>query len=127
MITPVWNLPPEKIARYRDTAIRRLNQHKSEINVRKNRAWELAHLAARLLRENYNAKRVVVFGSLIHEGCFNNWSDVDIAAWGIPSNLTLRAMGAVLELDKQQEINLVDINTCSPSLLTIIEQEGKDL
>jgi len=127
MTAPVWNLSPEKIARYRDTAIRRLNQHKPEMKVRENRAWELAHLAAKLLRENYNAKRVVVFGSLIHEGCFNNWSDVDIAAWGIPANLALRAMGDVLELDKQQEINLVDINTCSPSLLTIIEQEGIDL
>jgi uncharacterized protein len=127
MTTPVLNLSSEKIAQYRKTAIRRINQHKPEINARKDRAWELARQAASLLREKYNARRVVVFGSLIHEGCFNNWSDVDIAAWGIPANLTLRAMGAVLELDQQQEVNLVDVNTCIPSLLAIIEQEGQDL
>jgi hypothetical protein len=63
----------------------------------------------------------------IHAGCFNQWSDVDIAAWGIPAEMTLRAMGAVLELDKQQEINLVDIQTCPASLLAVIEKEGQDI
>ena len=127
MTTSGWNMPPEKIARYRDTALRRQQEQKSEISLRKDRAWKLAHQAAKLLREQYHATRIVVFGSLIHEGCFNRWSDLDLAAWGIPADMTLRAMGAVLELDRQQEINLVDIKTCPGSLLAIIEKEGKDV
>ena len=127
MTTSGWDFPPEIIASYRDTAIRRQKEQQSELNVRKDRAWELARQAAILLREKYNVERVVVFGSLIHEGCFTRWSDVDIAAWGIPSHLTFRAMGDVLELDRQQEINLVDVNTCQPSLLSVIEHEGQEL
>ena len=120
-------LTPESIALYRATASQRQAERKSEINLRKERAWEIVRQASRLLREEYQATRVVVFGSLIHEGCFNQWSDVDIAAWGIPANLTFRAMGAVLELDRKQEVNLVDINTCRDSLLEVIEHDGVDV
>ena len=122
-----WDFSPEKIAIYRDTAIRRQKENQSELKTRKDRAWKLARQAAKLLREKYNVKRVVVFGSLIHEGCFTKWSDVDIAAWGIPAHLTFRAIGDVLDLDKTQEINLVDVNTCQHSLLTLIELDGVDI
>ena len=124
MTTSGWDFSPEKIATYRATAIRRQKDHQSELKIRQDRAWELARQAAKLLREKYNVKRIVVFGSLIHEGCFNQWSDVDIAAWGIPADLTFRAIGDVLDLDRTQEINLVDVNTCQPSLLAVIELEG---
>ena len=119
MTTSGWDFSPEKIATYRATAIRRQKDHQSELKIRQDRAWELARQAAKLLREKYNVKRIVVFGSLIHEGCFNQWS-----AWGIPADLTFRAIGDVLDLDRTQEINLVDVNTCQPSLLAVIELEG---
>ena len=88
------------------------------------RAWALARQAAVLLREEFAVERVVVFGSLVHEGCFTPWSDVDIAAWGIRPQDTFRAMGRVMDLDAEIELNLVDVGTCSDSLLMTIEQEG---
>lgn len=94
---------------------------------REERAWELAHAAAKLLRERFGASRVVVFGSLVHKGCFTRWSDVDIAAWGLDPKDTFRAIGAVQDLDTDIEINLVDVATCSASLLSTIEKEGVDL
>lgn len=90
-------------------------------------AWELARKAAKVLRGQYHAKRVVVFGSLLSESRFTAWSDVDIAAWGIPADQTFRAIGTVMDLDSSFEINLVDVNTCTPSLLQVIEQEGVDV
>lgn len=84
-------------------------------------------MAARVLREQYNANRVVVFGSLLHESRFTPWSDVDIAAWGIPPEQTFRAIGAIMDLDSSLEVNLVDVNTCTPSLLEAIEQESVEL
>jgi len=63
----------------------------------------------------------------VHEGCFTRWSDVDIAAWGIASKDTLRALGAVMDLDTSFEINFVDINTCRSSLRQVIEREGVDV
>ena len=91
------------------------------------RAWELARQAAKLLKENYGATRVVVFGSLTHLNCFNKWSDVDIAAWGISPEDTFRAMGAMTDISKDIEINLVDIDTCRATLRAIIECEGKEV
>lgn len=58
---------------------------------------------------------------------FTRWSDVDVAAWGIASEDTFRALGAVMDLDTPVDINLVDVNTCRPSMREIIEEEGIDL
>jgi len=58
---------------------------------------------------------------------FTLWSDVDIATWGIRPEDTLRAIGAVLDLDTESEVNLVDISTARPAVLRRIEQEGMEL
>jgi len=52
---------------------------------------------------------------------------VDIAAWGIALEDTLRAIGALMDMESPLEINLVDVNACRPSLLEMIEKEGIDL
>ena len=82
--------------------------------------------AAELLR-SASVLEVVVFGSLVHKGCFTQWSDVDLAAWGLRPEDTFRAMGAVQDLDSEIIINLVDVETCSPSLLAVIKKEGVEL
>ena len=127
MAIPVLDLPPDKLAQYRRTAVRRQKARVARIKVRMDKGWKLAKKAAKVLREQYHAKRVAVFGSLLHESCFTEWSDVDIAAWGIPPEKTFRAIGTILDLDPSIEINLVDVNTCTPTLLRAIEQEAVDL
>ena len=52
------------------------------IELRRRKAWFVAERAAQLLREQFGAQRVVVFGSLAHEKGFGRWSDIDLAAWG---------------------------------------------
>jgi len=127
MTVPVLNVPPEKLAQYRRTALHRQKARVSKMKPRMDKGWQLARKAARLLREQYHAKRVAVFGSLLHETRFTPWSDVDIAAWGIPAEQTFRAIGAVMDLDASLEINLVDVNTCTQSLLKAIEKEAVDI
>lgn len=127
MATPVLNLSPDTLAQYRRTAISREKARVSKVKGRMKKAWKLARKAAKILREQYHAERVAVFGSLLHETRFTQWSDVDIAAWGIPIDQTFRAIGAVMDLDSSLEINLVDVNTCTPALLKSIEQEAIDL
>ena len=70
---------------------------------------------------------MVVFGSLVHKGCFTPWSDVDIAAWGIRPQDTIHAIGKVMDVDTEMELNLVDVQTCSDSLLATIERDGVEL
>jgi predicted nucleotidyltransferase len=127
MTTPTLNFSAEQLAQYRQTATRRQLERASKMKPRMSKAWELAQMAAKVLREQYHARRVVVFGSLLSESRFTSWSDVDIAAWGIPADQTFRAIGTVMDLDSSFEINLVDVNTCTPSLLRVIEQEGVDV
>jgi len=116
-----------EMAVYYATARRRQAQEEQETTRRRERAWVLTRQAATLLREQFGATRVVVFGSLAHEETFTPWSDVDIAAWGIRPEDTLRAVGTILDLDAEIEVNLVDVNTARPSLLDTIEREGVEL
>jgi len=127
MATPVLEILPEKLVQYRRSAASLQNARAARVKPRAIQAWNIARQAARLLRERFHATRVVVFGSLLHEKRFHEWSDIDLAAWGIPAEQTFRAIGAVMDLDRTFEVNLVDVNACPPSLLASIEQEGKDL
>jgi predicted nucleotidyltransferase len=120
-------LTSEEIASYRANSQRQHDREGAQLAIREQRAWELAQRAAALLRERFGATRVVVFGSLVHKGCFTAWSDVDIAAWNIHSDDAVRAMGMVMDIDSEIEINLVDGSTCRSSLLTTIEREGLDI
>lgn len=118
------DLTPEQIANYRFHALRRRQQQQPEIEERREKAWRAARDAARLLKEEFNAARVVVFGSLARGSGFNPWSDVDIAAWGLAEEDTFRAIGAIMDMETDVPVNLVDVETARPSLLSAIEREG---
>jgi predicted nucleotidyltransferase len=120
-------LTPQEMDAYRAAARRRYERERRELAQREEAAWELARRAATILRKQFGATRVMAFGSLVHEGCFTSWSDVDIAAWGIPLEDTFRAIGVVMDMRREIEVNLVDVGACSPSLRATIEREGVEL
>ena len=117
----------EEIDIYLTTARLKREQEHRELLLREERAWDAARRASALLRERFRAAKVVIFGSIVHKGSFTRWSDVDIAAWGISPQDTFRAIGAVMELATDIDVNLVDVGTCRPSLLTVIEKEGIEI
>ncbi len=120
-------LSDEQVAIYRATAKRRREQDREAEQERRKVGWAAARHAAELLRTKYNATRVVVFGSLVHDGRFTRWSDVDIAAWGLAAKDSLYALGAVMDLDVGIDVNLVDVNTSTPELLAVIEEDGIEI
>jgi len=120
-------LTPEEIEVYRAAARRRYEREQRELAQREKSAWELARRAATILRMQFGATRVMAFGSLVSGGCFTLWSDVDIAAWGLRLEDTFRAIGVVMDMSREIEINLVDVGACSPSLRATIEREGVEL
>jgi predicted nucleotidyltransferase len=121
------DLTPEQLAAYRAAARRRHHAEQKALVARERHACELARRAAALLRDQFQAEHVVVFGSLIHPGCFTPWSDVDVAARGIHPRDTLRAMELVNDLSTDIQVNLVDLAACSESLRTVVEREGVSL
>ena len=88
------------------------------------RAWDIARLAANLLREQFGAQRVVVFGSLTCAAWFTPWSDIDVAAWGIPACDFYRAVAVITGLSPEFQLDLLDPDTCRPTLRQRIEREG---
>ena len=120
-------ITPTEMTAYREGARERHRAEKERLRVRRQHAWVLAQQAAHLLKTRFNADQVVLFGSLAHGDGFNRWSDVDIAAWGLRPEDTWRALGAVMDLDPDIEVNLVDIACCRPSLRAVIEREGIEL
>jgi len=90
-------------------------------------AWEVARVAAHLLREKFGAKRVVAFGSLAHRAWFSPWSDIDLAAWGIPDIQFYRAVAAVTGISSDFRVDLLDLESCRPTVRRLIEREGIDL
>lgn len=120
-------LSDEQVAMYRATAKRRRELDRPAEQERRKVGWAAARKAAELLRTQYNATRVIVFGSLVHDGRFTRWSDVDIAAWGLAEPDWLKALGAIMELKAGIEVNLIDIETSAPSLRAAIERDGVDI
>jgi predicted nucleotidyltransferase len=101
--------------------------HKRQLARRRQQAMQVARQAARLLRERFQAQRVVLFGSLVHEASFTPWSDIDLAAWGIPTDRIYAAVAAVTGLSPDFKIDLVDPGACRPALQSAIERDGVEL
>jgi predicted nucleotidyltransferase len=95
--------------------------------VRQQQAWGLVRQVAQRLRHEFLAKRIVLFGSLAHGAWFTRWSDIDLAVWGIPPEQFFMAVVAITDLSPDFKIDLVNPESCSPTLLRIIEQKGIEL
>jgi len=124
------DLSPEALKRYRPmTAILRRSNAATRARLanRRRRAIQVARKAATLLRLEYGARKVLVFGSLVRRGQFTRWSDIDLAAQGIPSERFYEAVGAVTGISHEFKVDLVDIDSCPASLQDNINAEGKPI
>ena len=96
---------------------------------RRDRAWKVARTAADLLRMEYGAARVVVFGSLARKTLFTPWSDIDLAVWGIKPEAYYSAAGAAMDMGLEEgiKIDLVDAENCSKEFYGSIDTSGVDV
>jgi predicted nucleotidyltransferase len=99
----------------------------ARLDERWKRAQQLAHTAATLLRDDFGAGKVILFGSLLQRSWFTPWSDIDLAVWGIPKERFFAAVAAVTALSTEFKIDLVDPEMCRPSLLKKITREGLEI
>ena len=97
------------------------------LSQRRERAWQVALAAAQLLRKGFGATRVVAFGSLAHRAWFGAWSDIDIAAWGIPADKFYKAVAAVTGVSSDFKVDLIDPDVCRSTVRQSIESEGVEL
>jgi predicted nucleotidyltransferase len=119
--------PTAEFERYRASAQARWRGERAQRATRQQRAWSLARQAADLLKTRYGVQKVSVFGSLAHPDLFTQWSDVDLAAWGLTASNWLKASAAVRALANDIELNVVDVSSCSAELLAAIVLDGVSL
>ena len=96
----------------------------TQVGERRERAWRVARAAAKVLREQFGATRVVAFGSLAHRDGFTLWSDLDLAAWGIAPGAFYRAVAVVTGISPEFKVDLVAPEDCQPTFRHVIEREG---
>lgn len=96
------------------------------LNSTKKEALSIAYTAKQELVARFRATKVMLFGSLLRDD-FKKNSDIDLAVWGIPPTEYYKAVAFVTGISKTWEINLVDADDCTPSLLQTIVNEGIEL
>jgi predicted nucleotidyltransferase len=106
---------------------RNLKEKHAAIELRKREAWQIARQAAHLLRKDFGAKKVFVFGSLANDIGYNCWSDIDLAVSGVPVELFYSAVAQITGISSIFRIDLVDMDDCRPGLKKVIEQAGHEI
>lgn len=101
----------------------RSGQEQSETSSSIAEAHNVANSIAAELVNRFGAKKVVLFGSLA-TGEFNQWSDIDIAVWGIPPTLFYKAVAFASGVSNRWKVDLVDAEDCQETLLRRILREG---
>ena len=80
----------------------------------------LYQTAAQILKTEFAASRVVVFGSLLGES-FHETSDLDLAVWGLPEKSYFKAVSRLVALSAFA-VDLVEVQYAKPELLAAIAQ-----
>jgi predicted nucleotidyltransferase len=103
------------------------SQNKEVIDKRYKKALSAAKKAAKLLKEEYEAETVWIFGSLTERARFDKWSDIDLAARGIPLEKFYAAVGAITREVTQFKIDLIDVDDCKESLEKAVKKDGQKI
>lgn len=112
---------------YARTARARAVERRKRLEERRSRAWAVAQRSAAILRDEFGARRVLVFGSLLQPRLFHERSDVDLAVWGLDERRYLRALARLLDLEPEIEVDLIEAEQARPELLHVIERDGMGL
>ncbi|NJK51727.1 MAG: nucleotidyltransferase domain-containing protein [Leptolyngbyaceae cyanobacterium SU_3_3] len=106
------------------TAKTRQQQRLVALEQHRRHGLAVAQAAAKLLKSEFAASRIVLFGSLLGE-TFHETSDIDLAVWGLPEKFYFKAVARLLALSKF-EFDLVEVQYASPEILAAIAQ-GREL
>ena len=83
-----------------------------------------ARRAADLLREQFGAECVVLFGSLARNEDVGPRSDINLAVAGLSADPYSQAVARVQRVGEERSVDLVRLKDCVPSLRERIDEEG---
>ncbi len=117
----------DELERYRASARASEAERQRDLEAYRTRALTAARSAARMLRLDFGATRVVLFGSLARRSAISMHTDADLAAEGIPNEMYFTAVGRLQTIDPLVSIDLVRVEDAPGSLIASLESEGLDL
>ena len=120
-------LSSERVAEYAHGAAAHQAAHDAAVAARLEQAWVVARQAAELLKRDFGAARVWLFGSLLHPQRFHERSDVDLTVEGLDERLYLRAVARLLDLNPTIPVDLVELEYARPELRDAILREASEL
>lgn len=126
------DLSPQDWKDYVQAASRRLafqtHKHSTEVaNLQRTSTQTRVSEAAKMLKSQFGARRVILFGSLAHAGWFSPDSDVDLAVEGLAAKDYWNAWKAIEGIVDDRPVDLIDLETASESLRHAIERYGLEL
>ncbi|PSB16625.1 nucleotidyltransferase [Phormidesmis priestleyi ULC007] len=113
-----------QMAVYRATAQRLAQERVQQLRSKHQRAWEVARQAAQILKQQFGAQQVAIFGSMLSRDRVHERSDLDIAVWGLDQDLYYQAVSRLLDLDPSLPIDLVEVERAKPKIRAAIEHES---
>ena len=127
MAKTALSLTPKEVAAYRRAVSPVNSKRRGELRARRLRAWRVARKAAKILRTEFGAERVIVFGSLIHSALFHERSDVVLAVWGLPGREYYCAVSVLLDIEPSISIDLIAFEDARHALQEVILKDGREL
>ena len=127
-MTTALEMKPEEWRKFNPSKnIKAQRARKKYLKDRREKALKVAKEAATLLRQKFGAQKIVFFGSLTNEDAFSAWSDIDLAAWGIPPDKFYSAVAAITGLSPLFKIDLVEPDNCREAIKEVIYRKGVEI
>jgi predicted nucleotidyltransferase len=119
-------LNAEEMARFRQTMHQREAQCQQQLAQRFQAAQQVVQKAAQLLKQDFAATQVILFGSVMAPERFHFSSDIDLAVAGLAPLDYFTAVAQLQDLSTFK-IDLVRLESCKPGLKAVILTEGQHL
>ncbi len=117
-----------KLAEMRKTFLERAKRKKEEEIRRKKDALTKAKEVAAFLKDNYNVRHVILFGSLVWGKHFSAYSDIDLLVEGFPDGKNFwRALAESEHIAAPIPINIILAEDAVDSLVEKARKEGMTL
>ena len=121
-MTPIDDKTREQIVARVLAAREQRPQHLAQMKERQQRGLEVARKCAVTLKEEFEAERVVLFGSMLDPERMWWGSDIDLAVWGLPEGDYFTAVGKVQDVDPNFSVDVVEIQHARPHILEGVQQ-----
>ena len=116
----------EELCLFRQTMQQRDAQSHLALEQRFRDAQQIITAATQLLKQDFSAGQVILFGSALNQDCFHLNSDIDLAAAGLAPLDYFTAVARLQDLSSFK-IDLVRLESCHPSLRDTILERGRKL